>query len=84
MKKDDDTGLVCMRVADMPIPSAASVIGRCDECDERIWIAHTSPRTDKRFCVACAKAMYGKPKMEVTKRSLAEAVDYLRRKGQIV
>jgi len=83
MKKEDIV-LVCMKIADLPIPPAPEAIGHCDECQERIWVGLKSPKKHRAICAACMKAEGGKPKMMVTERSLALAMDYLRRKGQIV
>lgn len=46
--------VICMRVADVPIPSKPAIIMRCAECGERVWFANSSPRQPKRICWQCA------------------------------
>lgn len=46
--------LACMRVADLPEPTLASLRGRCKVCGAQVWIARSSPPADLIYCVLCA------------------------------
>jgi hypothetical protein len=50
--------VVCRRVADMPIPGAPAEIQRCSYCDERIWVALSSPKKPLRACWQCVGAKF--------------------------
>ena len=50
--------VVCRRVADMPIPGAPAEIQRCSYCDERIWVALSSPMKPLRACWQCVEAKF--------------------------
>jgi hypothetical protein len=45
--------VICMRVADLPIPPVPSSIERCGACDARVWVSSTSPRRPRRLCLDC-------------------------------
>lgn len=47
--------VVCLRVADMPIPSRTAEIEHCCKCNERIWVALESPKGVDRMCWPCTK-----------------------------
>jgi hypothetical protein len=53
MAKSEPTVLVCNPVAWGPAPTQARR-KRCDLCGAAIWVALSSPRTDKRLCIPCA------------------------------
>lgn len=74
--------LVCMRVSDLPIPPVPSELGSCGACAERIWVSFTSPKKPRRLCIPCVVADIGEGDLAfaVTTRTLAESLDYLRRR----
>lgn len=57
--------VICMRVADLPIPPVPSSIERCGACDARVWVSSTSPRGPRRLCLDCiTSATAQEPKPE--------------------
>jgi hypothetical protein len=42
----------------MPIPGAPAEIQRCSYCDERIWVALSSPKKPLRACWQCVEAKF--------------------------
>jgi len=50
---DFEVCVVCLRVADMPIPRMPSVRRRCAHCHAQIWVAKGAPAAPK-VCLKCA------------------------------
>jgi hypothetical protein len=45
--------VVCLRVADLPIPYRRAEIRECSICHERVWLGHSSPRKPPIICHPC-------------------------------
>jgi hypothetical protein len=52
---DDQTVLICCRVADIDQPVTSSV-DSCGECGKAVWRALSSPEVDLVLCMQCAEA----------------------------
>jgi Ni,Fe-hydrogenase I small subunit len=46
-------------VADMPFPGAPAEIQQCLSCNERIWVALSSPKKPAKMCWRCVEAKFG-------------------------
>ena len=49
----EPTILICYRVADMASPPTTSRIKKCGWCDMAVWVARSSPATDRIRCIRC-------------------------------
>lgn len=80
---NDCDAVVCMRVIDLPIPPVPSEIVKCSGCGERVWVAFSSPRKPPRLCAPCAMSRMAGDDVTsmVSERTVAEAIEYLRRQG---
>jgi hypothetical protein len=75
--------VVCHSITDLPIPYVPAQIEHCSKCNERIWVAHTSPKKSLRICYNCALPMLMEDddfKIMITERQAAEVAWYLRQK----
>jgi hypothetical protein len=54
MKAEDQTVLVCCRVADIDPPVTSSV-DSCGECGKPVWRALSSPEADLILCMQCCE-----------------------------
>ena len=52
--------VICYRVADLPIPYTEARIETCCKCNERIWIALSSPEEPSRICYQCIEPIIKK------------------------
>jgi formylmethanofuran dehydrogenase subunit E len=50
---NEETILVCCRIADHPIPSTKSMVNQCWWCGQNVWRAYSSPRTGRVICERC-------------------------------
>lgn len=53
MSDDDETVLVCIRVADLDTPVGGAHQTKCDLCGEKVWCSPSSPKHDKVLCLQC-------------------------------
>jgi hypothetical protein len=61
---DQESALVCMPIAQQPVPHVPARKKRCDMCACSIWVSRSSPLTRYRYCTPCAIALareYGEP-----------------------
>ena len=82
MKKIDESVvtaadvLVCFRISDLPTPRVRvpAVVGWCEECDAKIWVALSSPTAARRWCLQCAApSMRGDAEVIITSKQAADA-----------
>ena len=52
-----DRVLICRRQIDVPQPVVRSKTGKCNECGKLVWIAFSSPRAERIWCMQCAGSM---------------------------
>lgn len=75
---DEQTMLICQRVAVLEDPPVQSVIATCAKCLDAVWCALSSPEVDVIMCPECAaeeiiKTHGGFKKLEpLTEAQLAE------------
>jgi len=50
----EEAVVICMLVADLPVPSVAAQQMLCTECQEPVWVAQSSPGWARIVCTACA------------------------------
>ena len=53
--------VMCMWVADLPIPSVPAQIRLCCDCGALVWVASSSSRQPKPRCMPCVKAAIEAP-----------------------
>jgi hypothetical protein len=73
--------VICHRVIDLPIPYVAAQIEHCSKCDERIWVAHTSPKKPPRICHTCIAPLMEKDdevRLVITERQMAEVRNFMK------
>lgn len=81
--EDEETILVCMRVANMGVPEKRSSRGKCELCGEAIWIGASSPAAGKYQCMQCVVDTIG-PDAEfapITQEQLEAVREYFRKYG---
>ena len=70
-------------MAKLDTPPLASLPGLCAKCGWRVWVALSSPQTDRVLCFPCAMgAIEASAKVAVTEAQLADVADYLQRKAR--
>jgi hypothetical protein len=72
--------VVCHRVSELPIPYVKAEIQHCSKCNERIWVAHTSPSKIPTLCWNCATPLIAEDddtRIMITERQRAEVHKYM-------
>jgi hypothetical protein len=79
---DEDTVLVCSRVADVPTTHVPSRVGSCSLCGAKVWVALSSPFAQARWCARCAtdEMPDGVEFEEITEAQRADVVAYRKRR----
>lgn len=47
--------LVCHRVMDLSRPHVLSHMSACTRCGFKVWVAFSSPKSNRRWCMHCAR-----------------------------
>jgi hypothetical protein len=53
-RPDANTVLICMPIAEQPVPFVPARRGKCSLCGCAVWVSRTSPKTAERYCTPCA------------------------------
>jgi hypothetical protein len=72
--------VVCHRVSVLPIPYVSAEIQHCSRCNERIWVANTSPSKPPKLCWECSIPLIAKDddtRIMITERQRAEVQKYM-------
>ena len=74
---DDETLVICARVNQLPDPVKGSMVEKCLDCHEEVWISpnavFAAGATSKAVCIPCAMKRMEKTKEPVKIMPLSDA-----------